>query len=130
MKREECTIGAEVYTDDGFNYRYTVTSLPNCQDMVQVVPSNKSWGELDSFHLDDLHLYDLEKIKRIAAEYQARINTAKTAFEAAFAALGNIRDEYKDGVSMYSLQDAKLLSLKELESVIDSNGWSSSSLWC
>lgn len=130
MKREECAIGAEVYTDDGINYRYVVTELPDEDDVVRVKATDESFGEMDDFHLDDLHLYDPEKIKKVAAGYQARIDTAKNAFEAAFAALGDMRDEYQDGIGLFTLEEAGLISTKELDGVIESGGWSSSSLWC
>lgn len=135
MKAEQCTVGAEVYTDDGPNYRYVVTELPDEAGMVRVKPTEDSYasGRIESYHLDDLHLYDPELLKQIGAEMQAKVDEAKTAFEAAFQALAKVRDfRTQDGVyiSRYEMQDLGLVSLKELERTIESGGWSSSSLWC
>lgn len=133
MKAEECTIGLEVYTDDGPLYRYIVTSLPDESGEVQVKPTKKSYGDMDSFHLDDLHVYNEEKLKQAAVKFQAKIDAAKSAFEAAFETLRQVNEldeNNEEGCSRYSLEELGLVSVRELEHTIDSSGWSSSSLWC
>ena len=131
MKKEECTIGAEVYTEDGFSYRYTVESLPDADDIITVKSTYD--GKLDTFHLDDLFLYSEEKVKALGAAMQAKVDEAKNAFEKAFAALREVQ-EFRDAdghyVSRYDLSEAGVLSFKELEGTIEAGGWSSSSLWC
>lgn len=131
MKKEDCTIGAEVYTTDGIGYRYTLTSLPNEDGMVNVVPTEQSSGEMEDFHIDDLYLYDFTKVQKVAADLQAKVDAATNALEVAFAALKELRDsEYQDGVGMHDLTQIKLLSLKELEQTVERGGWNKSQLWC
>lgn len=133
MKKEDCKIGVEVYTDDGLMYRYIVTSLPNEEGIVEVKPSDNSHGECDSFHLEDLYLYSEEKVNAIAKQFQANLDKARDAFEAAFEALNQCREhKTQDGtyVSHYDLEELGLISTKELESTVECGGWSSSSLWC
>lgn len=133
MKREDAIIGAEVFTDDGLLYRYRVIALPDDEGMVKVKPTKKSYGEMDEFHLDDLYLYNEEQVKEVAKLYQAKVDAAKNAFEAAFQALRECEElETEEGytISRYDMQELDLVSLKELELTIDQNGWSSSSLWC
>lgn len=131
MEAKDCVIGTEVYTEDGINYRYIVTSVPGQDGTVQVKPANKSSGEMDSFHHDDLYLYDLKEIKKIAAKFQAKVDNATNAFELAFKALKELHEvEYKSNISHFDLQESGLLNVKELEITIEEGGWSSSSLWC
>jgi hypothetical protein len=131
MKAKDCVVGAEVFTCDGIEYRYIVTTQPDADGLVQVKPANDSSGAADSFDIKELHLYDLEEIKKTAVEYQSKIDAAKDAFQVAFHALQELHNlENKSKVSHYDLHRLKLIDVKELESTIEHGGWSSSSLWC
>lgn len=135
MKREDAYVGAEVYTDDGPLYRYKVVEVPDEQGMVKVKPTNESWasGSHDSFHLDDLILYEPRVLKLAAGEMQAKIDEAKNAFEEAFKAfkqVQNFRSEDGSRISHYDLEEMGLISMEELEKTVESYGWSMSSLRC
>jgi hypothetical protein len=132
MNREDLKIGMVVYHEyDGPAYRYEITGIP---DEGEEKVSAKCLSERDYrnglLDIDLLHPYDEEALKKKAAELQAKVDAAKTAFEAAFEALRDVRDYHENGISRYSLQELDLLSLDELERAIDCGGWSSSSLWC
>lgn len=133
MKREECTIGAKVFPKyDGPSYLYEVLSLPDEEGNVVVKATWRTNGDEESCHLDDLVLFLEEKMKAMAATMQTKVDAAKAAFETAFDALQELRD-YKsdDGVYIgrHDMMDLGV-SYKELEEMFDSNGWSSSSIWC
>jgi len=133
MKREDCIIGALVYTEDGPLYRYMVVAPPDENGQVEVDPTDDSWGSMDSFHLDELTLYNEAELMAVAAEMQAKVDEAKTAFEVAFQALRKVRDTHdKHGnyISKYDMKQMGLLSFDELEQTVERGGWSSSSLWC
>jgi len=134
MKAEDCKIGADLYTEDGINYRYRVLALPDEQGIVRVEPTEKSSGEMNSFHLDELYLYDPVLLQEVAANIQAKIDSAKNAFEKAFEELSSLKREdgryLGNGLSIHDLETAGLISLQDLEKTIDDGGWSTSSLWC
>jgi hypothetical protein len=129
MKAEDVKIGMVVIPEGSRADRCTVQSLPD--EAGDVTCKWIHGGAPIEFHVDDLEPFDLEKDKEIGRQVQAKVDAAKTAFEAAFAALREAQDTAdQSGIDFYELSDEKLLDTSELEKVIDENGWSSSSLWC
>lgn len=131
MKREDCKKGLVVYHEyDGPAYRYEITGEPDDQGMVSSYSITGKDYRNTTLDLKLIHLYDEDALKKKAAELQAQVDAAKTAFETAFTALRAVQDYHENGISRYSLQELDLLSLDELENAIECGGWSSSSLWC
>jgi hypothetical protein len=77
--------------------------------------------------------YDPEGDKAKAIKTQAKIDEASHSLEAAFKALREANalelgsDDYEGA---YALKGNPYLDLSKLEDVVESNGWSTSSLYC
>lgn len=85
------------------------------------------YGGTSSAPIIDLVLVDPGAEAAIAAKVQASVDKATSAFEAAFAALREVREAEID---QWSLKNAKMIDTSKLERVFENGGWSSSSLWC
>jgi hypothetical protein len=106
--------------------------------VVEVVDEDEihvEWDEGDISRHDPSEIapYDPEGDKAKAIKTQAKIDEATHSLEAAFKALreantlelGN--DDYEGA---YALKGNPYLDLSKLEEAVESNGWSTSSLYC
>lgn len=131
MNPKDIKIGSEVYLVGDRCSTYKVVSSPDQDGMVELAYKRANSTILDSHHVEDLELIDLEKDQKVAKKIQTRLNSARYAFEKAFFQLqeaAKIADVNE--VDIQTFADLKLLSILELEKTIDDNGWRSSSLWC
>jgi hypothetical protein len=134
MKAEECKVGLEVRLSYDPS-KGIIRTMPDHQSMVVVDWSRqKGVVRAGQHNTKDLIVVDPIADKQRATIIQAKIDEAKNAFEKAFLVLEEVKafrhDEHGTDFSVYSLEDEGLVSMKELERVIENNGWSSSSLYC
>ncbi len=123
MKLEDCKEGLDVFIeDDPFDSGIIVSVEKDGLVLVQYGP--KTFHKFDPI---DLTVKDLEKEKLMAIEYQAKIDKITDLFQKSFDEIASLN--HNDNYFFY-LKENKLVSTDKLESVFDSNGWSSSSLWC
>jgi hypothetical protein len=126
MELSEVVIGMKAYPQGDRASMGTITKLPNEKGEVRL--QYKGTHIYDDYHVSKLNAVDPEKDKERAAELQVKIDQAKTAFEAAFQALDAVRSGIQG--DMCSFEDEGLISMRELEMMMEDNGWSSSSLYC
>ena len=126
MELSEVVIGMKAYPEKDRASMGTIKTLPNEKGEVRL--QYKGTHIHDDYHVSKLTAVDSEKDKAQAAEFQVKIDQAKTAFETAFQALEQVRRGVQG--DMYSFQEEGLISMRELEKLMDDNGWSSSSLYC
>lgn len=126
MELNEVVVGMKAYPFNDRASMGTIKSLPN--EKGEVCLQYNGTHISDDYHVSKLSTVDPEKDKQRAAEFQVKIDQAKNAFEAAFQALDQIRTGLQ--MDMYSFQEEGLISMCELERMMDDNGWSSSSLYC
>ncbi len=124
MKPEQVVIGMTVRMPGDCD-KCVVKSLPDADDNIEV---KYSWHNANyKYHVDEFEIVDLEAEKQLATELQYKVNLATSAFEQAFALLRELKElDNTHGM----MRDSDLLDLSGLVDVIDSNGWSSSSLYC
>jgi hypothetical protein len=87
----------------------------------------------EEVHIDELFLYQEEKVRELADKYQDKVKVVKTAFETAFESLAEIRNNNLDeetNVSIHDLRYMDLLDFSEIDWVFERFCWSSSSIWC
>lgn len=126
MNREDIKIGAKVrWYGEG---EYTIESEPDDKDRLMISGRHAPGHPVA---INDLHLIDAELDKACAAKTQALIDKAKTAFEEAFTAYKAAYDtSHENGMGLYEMQAADLISLDDLKDTIDRSGWSMSTLEC
>lgn len=127
MKAEDCKIGMMVIPQGDRFSKCKVIALPDALDKVRV-----SWGNEEAIYsLKDLQAIDPKKDQKLAKKIQKQFDKATSAFEEAFKALEEAtRLGNEAGMDDYAFRDEGLVDVKPLETVIEQNGWSSSSLWC
>jgi hypothetical protein len=76
----------------------------------------------------EIKLHDPVADKKLAIKVQAKLNEAAHSLEAAFKAWNEAIELY--GQDAYALKFDDLIDTRAFESVIESNGWSNSSLYC
>jgi hypothetical protein len=94
----------------------------NCADKNTINVKWDYFADKISVDPNEIELVDNEADKALAKNIQHDVDEAKCAFEKAFAILYKIRDS--------DLLHSDLIDTSDLESCIEDNGWSSSSLWC
>lgn len=125
MKAEDCKLGVRVrwYGDGDF----IVKSEPDLNEKVAIIDGH----HIHRANLDDLHLIDEELDKACAARAQALLDKAKVSFEEAFKAYKEANDiSHENGMGLYQMEEAGLISTDDLEDVVEQGGWSMSSLVC
>lgn len=130
MNNEQITIGMKVRAiewNGDFTSIGVVQELPNKNEEVKI-KWNKGNSKPELVPLKYVQLYDPEADKELGQKIQSKIDEAKSSFENAFRAYKNAQELCQD--NLYGLEEAGLISTKELEQVIDEAGWSSSSLRC
>jgi len=126
MNREDCKIGAKVrWYGEG---EFTIESEPDDKNRLMVSGRHAPGHPVA---IDDLHLIDEALDKVCAAKTQALIDKAKTAFEEAYQAYKAAYDtSHENGMGLYEMKNANMISLDDLEEVVESSGWSMSTLDC
>lgn len=90
-------------------------------------------GEPNRHDPHEIRPYDPQGDKELLVKLQAKVDEATASLEAAFKALREANalelghDDYEGA---YALRGVPGLDLSKLEEVVDSNGWSTSSLYC
>ena len=127
MELEKAIVGAKVYHTGSMNDVGVITNVIDDETVeVNWDPENKK-SVSKKYDIEDLHIYDPEAV----AQIQSMVDEAKDAFQLAFdklAAAAKIAGGYESEVMCIKYTDG--VNVKDLETVIQNNGWSSSSLWC
>lgn len=108
---------------DDLSSKCTVETLPDQENCVRV---RFRYGDAVEMDLDELQPVDTEQDKKDAAEMQASIDEAKSAFEKAFEAFSKVNEHPK----YYYLQEEGLVSMKELYASVEQAGWAASTFRC
>jgi|SRR6185369_14436889 len=127
MKREDAYTGAHVFVFGDRCYKGTIVSING--DEVEVQWDDGKCSN-DTYNVSDVTLADPVADKKLGEEVQAKVDEATNAFEKAFEALREAQNLAQKDSSIGALVEDNLVSIRKLESTIDENGWSSSSLWC
>ncbi len=128
MDASKLTLGTKVRYENDYGYPGEVVGEPQPNGKVTV-----RWGEAGQrekrvVDIEELELIDEEADRLLAAQIQSRVDTAKSAFEQAFKAFQEATQLSQEQLSSFA--QAKLINMGELEEVLESNGWSTSSLYC
>ena len=126
MKFEDCKIGLDVYVLGNKSYKGKIKTLPDINGKVVVEFPNSG----DKYCHYDLSPVDCAADKKLSIKAQAKINQAKSFFEKAFEAMQELHALVDNNSSLRDLQEEGVISLKELEQVVEKFGWSTSSLYC
>jgi hypothetical protein len=124
MKPEDVVIGMTVRVPGDCD-KCVVKSLPDADGKIEVKYSYSRTNH--KYHVDEFEIVDLEAEKQLATEVQYKVNLATSALEQAFALL----QEVKSNSEMHDIMmDKDLVDIAGLVNVLESNGWSSSPLYC
>ena len=117
---------------DHYDYKY----LGSVVEIVDEYEIHVKWDHDDIISRhdpDEIRPYDPQGDKEKLAQLQAKVNEATASLESAFKALREANalelghDDYEGA---YALRGVPGLDLSKLEEVVESNGWSTSSLYC
>lgn len=132
MQAQDIKIGMEVLLNGDRWEKATVQSLPDENGSVKI--ERHFMKKTQTISCTKLSLADPEAgeaDKYIAAQVQAKLDLAKSNFEQAFLAFQEAQEiARKYGSSVSEMSYYKIASLKDLEGVLETNGWNSSSLMC
>lgn len=97
------------------------------EDVMSVAWSD---GEISVVDVLELRIVDTENDALVAEQIQAKIREAETAFETAFKAWQEVQDLASKDSDLYVLRSSGLIDLSKLEDIINTGGWSTSSMYC
>lgn len=80
--------------------------------------------------INEFILVDAERDKKTAKSIQIEINKATSLFEQAFEAFDKAQKIADNIGGLSNLNYKNIISIKELEKLVEDNGWCSSSLSC
>lgn len=127
MNIEDIKIDMKVYTHNDKSSIYSIKSIDLSNNTVEAV--NISGTYQNKFHIEDIKYYDFNAENSILETVQVKIDEATSLFDQAFEKFKEAID-FAESNEHYSFRSSEFIDLSDLENVIQSNGWSTSSLWC
>ncbi len=118
--------------------RYDRSYLGTVTEVVDEDEIHVKWDSGDTGRYDPCEIapYDPEEDKRRAIRAQNKVNEATSALESAFRLWQEAQEEYSGSAEeygtgiAYEMRRDPNMDLKAFEEVVESNGWSTSSLYC